>query len=69
MPATDSRNKTNFDYHRLADCELDGAMSAAEITEALQLLYFSSNPTARKTVRIDAEVRCYLVRALKAAHA
>ena len=69
MPATDRRNKTNFDYHRLADCELSGEMSASEITEALQLLYFSGNPTARKTVRIDAEVRRYLVDVLKAAHA
>jgi hypothetical protein len=49
MPAPDSHNRTNFDYHRLADCELDGGMSAAEITEVLTLLFFPA--TRRRAER------------------
>ena len=59
MPAADNNS-------RVADCELDGQMSRGEITEALQLLFFSGNPAARKTLRIDAEVGRYLVNVLKA---
>ena len=56
----------NAEFSRAADAELDGEMSRAEITETLELLFFSGNPSARKTVRLDAHVRRFLVDVLKA---
>jgi hypothetical protein len=56
MPGID-----NLDFGKTADCELCGEMTASEIRESLELLFFSGNRAARKTVRIDAEVRRYLV--------
>ena len=61
MSATDN----NLDFGKVADAELNGEMSRGEIIEALQILFFSGNRAARKTLRIDSEVRKYLVDVLK----
>jgi hypothetical protein len=59
MPAPD-----NADSHSIEPDILDADLTVKDLVWALQNLHFSNNKNALTTVRIDREVRNFIVRAI-----